>query len=621
MDERFLDYYNRELSYMRHLGGEFAQQFPKIAGRLGMHGIDVADPYVERLLEGFCFLTARVQMKMDAEFPRFSQRLLEVVYPNALAPMPAMAIVQITPELNEGSLARGFTMPAGTTLQAKLASGELTPCEFRTAHDLVLWPLAIGAVEMTGVPIDLPVDNSLRKRASAALRIRIDVTGGALANELPLDQLTFHLSGAESQAAKLLELVTRHVAGVLVNVPGDRSRAVMLDADAVVHEGFSPSQAMLPNDGRTFEGYRLLQEYFAFPARCLFFSVSGLRRALAQCHRDAFELTLLFDRDDAALAARVDMRDFALNCTPAINLFPKRTDRIPVTPRTHEYHLVADRSRPLDHEIYAVTRVTGHRTGDAGDCEFSQFYASFGGNDGDSAAYYSMRREPRVASAQMRANGARTSYAGTEVFVSLVDRKQAPFDERVRHLSADTLCTNRDLPLLLPLGGASDFTPKISAPIARAKVLRGPSRPQPPLAQDAAVWRLISHLGLNYQPLARIDDEDGARGLRELLALYAQHGDAAMRRQAGALQRLACEPVYRRLPKRGPVVFGRGVRVTLTVDDHAFAGESPYMLGAVLEQFFARHASINAFTEFALHSSQRGELAQWPARVGLRPSI
>ncbi|CAE6806518.1 type VI secretion system baseplate subunit TssF [Paraburkholderia haematera] len=621
MDERFLDYYNRELTYLRQLGGEFAQQFPKIAGRLGMHGIDVADPYVERLLEGFCFLTARVQMKMDAEFPRFSQRLLDVVYPNALAPMPAMAIVQMTPDQNEGSLVRGFAVPAGTALQAKVASGEVTPCEFRTAHDLVLWPLAISQVQMTGVPVDLP-PGALRRRARAALRIRIDVTAGALANQLPLDQLTFYLSGPESQAARLVELITAHVAGAILHAPGDAARnAIVLDANAIAHEGFHPSQAMLPNDGRMFEGYRLIQEYFAFPARYLFFSVGGLRRALAQCGGSAFELTLLLDRDDAALASEVDTRHLALNCTPAVNLFPKRTDRIPVTPRTHEYHLVVDRVRPLDHEVYAVTRVTGHRIGDAGDCDFSPFYASYGGDSGESGAYYSVRREGRLASAQIRANGARTSYPGTEVFVSLVDRQQAPFDERMRHLSADTLCTNRDLPLLLPRGSASDFTPKISAPLKHIKVLRGPSRPRPPLAQDAAAWRLISGLGLNYQPLTGIDDEAGARALRELLGLYAQQGDAATRKQTGALQRLACEPVYRRLPECGPIVFGRGVRVTLTVDEQAFAGDSPYLLGAVLEQFFARHASINAFTEFALHSVQRGELAQWPARIGRRPAI
>ncbi|MDR6412610.1 type VI secretion system baseplate subunit TssF [Paraburkholderia terricola] len=621
MDERFLDYYNRELTYLRQLGAEFALQFPKIAGRLGMHGVDVADPYVERLLEGFCFLTARVQMKMDAEFPRFSQRLLDVVYPNALAPMPAMAIVQMTPDQNEGSLVRGFAVPAGTALQAKVASGEVTPCEFRTAHDLVLWPLAVSQVRMTGVPVDLP-SGALRHGARAALRIRIEVTAGALANQLPLDQLTFYLSGPESQAARLVELVTAHVAGVVVHAPGDAARnAVVLDADAIAHEGFHPSQAMLPNDGRMFEGYRLLQEYFAFPARYLFFSVSGLRRALAQCGGNAFELTLLLDRDDAALASEIDTRHLALNCTPAVNLFPRRTDRIPVTPRTHEYHLVVDRVRPLDHEVYAVTRVTGHRIGDAGDCDFHPFYASNGVDSGGSGAYYSIRREGRVASAQMRANGARTSYPGTEVFVSLVDRQQAPFDERVRQLSADTLCTNRDLPLLLPRGAASDFTPKISAPLEHIKVLRGPSRPRPPLAQDAAAWRLISHLGLNYQPLTDIDDEAGARALRELLGLYAQQGDAATRKQTGALQRLACEPVYRRLPECGPIVFGRGVRVTLTVDEQAFAGDSPYLIGAVLEQFFARHASINAFTEFALHSVQRGEFAQWPARVGRRPAI
>ncbi|MGV2863947.1 type VI secretion system baseplate subunit TssF, partial [Achromobacter sp. AGC39] len=114
MDARLLDYYNRELVYLRELGAEFAQAHPKVAGRLGMNATEVADPYVERLLEGFSFLTARIQMKMDAEFPRFSQRLLEVVYPNYLAPTPSMAIVQFAPSMNEGTLAGGFELPRGT---------------------------------------------------------------------------------------------------------------------------------------------------------------------------------------------------------------------------------------------------------------------------------------------------------------------------------------------------------------------------------------------------------------------------------------------------------------------------------------------------------------------------
>src|SRR5262249_43408088 len=111
MDPRLLHYYNQELQYLRELGGEFAEAFPKVAARLGMSGIEVADPYVERLLEGVGFLAARVQLKLDAELPRFTQSLIEIVYPHYLAPTPSMLVAQMKPELSDSNLAPGVTVP------------------------------------------------------------------------------------------------------------------------------------------------------------------------------------------------------------------------------------------------------------------------------------------------------------------------------------------------------------------------------------------------------------------------------------------------------------------------------------------------------------------------------
>src|SRR5947208_15318924 len=108
MDPRLLRHYNQELQHLREMGAEFAQQFPKIAGRLGMSGLEVSDPYVERLLEGTRFLAARVQLKLDAEFLRFTQRLLEIVYAYYLAATPAMAITQLRPDLRDANLASAF---------------------------------------------------------------------------------------------------------------------------------------------------------------------------------------------------------------------------------------------------------------------------------------------------------------------------------------------------------------------------------------------------------------------------------------------------------------------------------------------------------------------------------
>src|SRR5713101_556004 len=147
MDPRLLKYYNRELQFMREMGGEFAKEFPKIAGRLGLDGFECADPYVERLLEGFAFLAARVQLKIDAEFPRFTQHLLETIYPGYLAPVPSMAMVQFQPDPSEGSLAAGVPVPRGSALRSMLGKGEITACEYRTAHEVTLWPVEIQEVE------------------------------------------------------------------------------------------------------------------------------------------------------------------------------------------------------------------------------------------------------------------------------------------------------------------------------------------------------------------------------------------------------------------------------------------------------------------------------------------
>ena len=569
MDTRLLDYYNRELAYLRELGGEFAQQFPKVAARLRLNESGPPDPYVERLLEGFSFLTARVQLKMDAEFPRFTQALLDAVYPGYIAPLPSMAIVRFAPLLNEGSLAQGWRLPAGT-----------------------------------------------------ALRIRLEARGGAKLSQLPLDRLTFHLAGPERDALHLLELIAAHALGVVCHDPAQPPRWLhTLEADAIVHEGFDPAQAILPDDGRSFHGYRLLREYFAFPARFLFFSISGLRAALARATGDAFELTVLFDRHDAALEAAVSAKHLALNCTPAVNLFARRADRIPLQPGAREHHVVVDRSRPLDYEVYAVQRLASEQRDDGQSREFRPFHASFASDDGNHGAYYTVRREPRLVSSQARANGTRTGYVGSETYVSLVDSQCAPYDETMRYLAADTLCTNRDLVLLQPPGDANTFTLRVSAPVESIVAIRGPSRPRPPIADAQTAWRLIRHLGLARHTLTDLDDDEGAHALRELLGLHADPADAAMRRQIDGVLRVAFSPVFRRLPASGPLMFGRGVQVDVTVDDHAFSGDSPFLLGAVLEQFFARHVSINAFAECVLTSAQRGTLAHWPARIGRRPAI
>lgn len=629
MNPALIDYYNKELLYLREMGAEFAQQYPKVAARLGMNGAEVADPYVERLLEGVGFLTARIQMKMDAEFPRLSQRLLEVIHPNYLAPTPSMAVVHLQPSMNEGALAKGFTLPRGTLLRGGLAPGEQTRCEFSTGHDVTLWPLRIAHAGLIDTPTDLPVSRHDTGAKGApvrsALRLRIEVCGGNLLNELDLDRLDFFLNGTDVHTTRLLELIVGKCCGVLCHGV-DRPAATVgrLGPDAVRHEGFEVDQALLPADTRVFQGYRLLQEYAAFAERFLFFSINGLKTHLQCVGRGgpvkAFELTLLFEDAAPALRGVITAEHIALHCAPAINLAPRAADRIVVTPRQHEYHLVVERTRPLDFEVFGVTAMAGHAP--AGPSrEFRPFYRSIAQDGGDYGAYYALRREPRVVPDSTRQVGARSAYTGSECFISLVDQHEAPYSEKLRHLSIETLCSNRDLPLLLPRGGASDFSLRVSAPVTSIRVLKGPSRPRPALADGAAAWRLISQLGLNYADLMNTDDMQGARLLRELLSNYAPLAEPGVVRQIEGLRRISMSPAYRRLPRPGPIQMGRAVRIDLQVDETVFSGASPFVFGAVLERFFARHVSLNTMTELVLTSMQRGEVARWQPRMGARAIV
>ncbi|MDR1424979.1 MAG: type VI secretion system baseplate subunit TssF [Azoarcus sp.] len=624
MDANFLDYYNRELAYLQELGAEFATAFPKVAGHLGMQqGGPVADPYVERLLEGFAFLSSRIHLKMDAEFPRFSQHLLEVVFPHYLAPTPAMAIVQIP--LDPEARARKDSvacLPRGTLLNSPVPTGAKTPCTFATAQDMEAWPLDITAAS-AGLPAgDLPAARFLHgKTAKGEIRLRLKylVPGGT--ERLHPERLVFFLAASDALATKVFEELIGHCLAVGVSATGT-SRAggpLFLPADAVRAEGFGGDQALLPGDPRVFQGYRLLHEYFAFPQRFLFFSINGLRAPLARLGKDEFDLTVLLDRDPGSLANSVDKGCFALDCVPVINVFPRHGNRQVLTHAGVEHHIVPDRSRPLDYEVYRIDGAEGFDRGNTPINRFAPFYRHAGVDDGGCQAYFTLRRENRRLSESSQRNGARSSYAGSEVFLSIVDANEAPWSQRIDQLEVSMLLTNRDLPLLIATGGARDLAVDSGIPMSWGHILRGPTRPRYSVAEREMTWRLISHLSLNYLALRDTDAKSGAVALRELLGLYATLADPAVARHGNAIVAVRSSSVTRRLPVSGPLVFGRGIGIEVTVDEVPFAGSSPFLFGCVLEQFLARHVTMNMFCELSLVSATRGPIAAWPPRLGGRP--
>ena len=620
MDPRLLRYYNQELRYLREMGGEFAREFPKIASRLGMDSLEVSDPYVERLLEGCAFLAARVQLKQDAEFPRLSHRLLELLYPNLLAPLPAMMVVQVEPVRSDPNLLRAPRIPRDTPLLAASPAHTRTRCEFRSAQELQLTPLATESAEYFLNLADLNLSAfSLPERPRCGVRVRLRLPDGMALARLEAAELRFFLGGQPDVARRLHELLTTSLVGVIVGASGRNETRKLLAAEQMQPIGFDDADAMLPVQLRMMSGLRLLQEYFAFPERFLFFDLTGLGPLLAALPGAELELQFLFSRPGVDLDGLLEAANFSLHCVPAINLFPKRADRIAVDDGHHEFHVVPERTAPLDYEVYDVLSAIGFDE-QGQERRYLPLFATDHGASAHQAAYYSVWREPRLPSEQARRDGPRSGYIGSEVFLSLVDPDEAPVPHGLRQLGVQTRCTNRDLPVfLMSAGSTSPFTLEAGLPVGAVRAVAGPSRPYSALREGGVAWRLINLLSLNYLSLLDSDSGEGAAALRDLLSRLPMAGEPAQRRLIESIQSLDAAAVIRRHPVAGPITFSRGLRIELTVDELGHEGGSAVMFGAVLHRFFTRHASMNSYVETVLHSLTRGELMRWRPSLGARP--
>ena len=624
MNPQLFELYKRELQHIREMGGEFAAEFPKVAGRLGLETLECSDPYVERLLEGFAFVAARVQLKIEASHSQLARQLLEMVYPTYLSPTPSMVINEIRPSLSEGSLAEGFTVERGTRLRSQIAPDEQTECDFRTAHDVTLWPIEIAQMNYLASPAAVNTAGArCGKETRSGMSLQLKSIGGFEFAELPIDKLSLYLNGADSLGSVLYEQLFAHTQSIAIVCNGKEILSPRQSV-SLQRQGFGDDEALLPVTKRGFQGYRLVQEYFAFPERFLFARISDMQSRLARCHSDTVELIFTFDNRNERLFESVAVENFRLHCVPAINLFPKSADRIHIDKGRHKYHVIPDRTRPMDYEVYSVAGVTGFAGSQQ---EKEAFYPYFSDSEQRRAAnrFYGLERESRLLSSKQKKRGPRASYVGSEIFISLVDENDAPYRSDLKQLSIDTLCTNRDLPLQMPVGKKdTDFNLDIGAPVDSIRCLHGPTIPKASRAHFKDAWRLVSNLNLNYLSIdsGRSDDgESAAVMLRQMLELYADSARSADMRQLEGILSVKTEPAIRQVKFRSHIEIAHGMQISIRIDEAAFEGSGAYVLGSVLERFFARYATVNSFTETVLESVQRNEIQRWPVSIGQRSTL
>ena len=619
MRDELLTYYERELRFIRRLAGDFAERYPAVAQQLVLGAERADDPHVERLIEAFAMLTARVQLKLDDEYPQITEALLERLFPEFLAPLPSLTLLEFELDPGRREATTALKVPRHSLLHTRPVDG--VRCYFRSCYDVELWPIAVQAVDLIklgrGVPHCPP-------GATAALRIQLGTLGSQTFADLPIDRLRFHLDGESGLTHALYELIFRDPRGLLLRVPGKPETTVALPPAALNPGGFAAAESLLGEGRGARRPLRLLQEFFWFPKKFLFVDLEGLDLIGRKLRSRQLELLILLDQLPLALEGSVEAANFKLGCTPAVNLFPQQAEPIRCEGNLAEYRVMPDMRSPLAYEVQRILAVEGIDAASGGQREYRPFYALRHGDPAlESLAFWEGRRRGSL----------RKGDEGSEVYLSLVDRGRQPAAAAGETLVVKTLCSNRDLPARLAMGDPSgDFSIEGQPGVGRIRTLQKPT-PCWRLSPDGREqWRLLSLLNLNHLSLVRFDADDGAQAdqdaesgpeaFRELLRVLDFTDSASSRQRIEGLLDLRARRVLRKIPVAGHRVFARGLELTAELDESKFAGSGVFLFAAVLERFFALHASINAFVELTARVRQReGVMKTWPPRAGEKPLL
>jgi type VI secretion system protein ImpG len=609
MSARLEREYENELAAIRHLAKDFAREHPAVASRLILSeemGLS-QDPHVERLIEAFAYLTARIQVKIKDEFPELVEPLLGMLYPHYLAPIPSMAVAQLHLDSAQASLTTGTRIERGTDLFSREIGGQ--PCRFRTTTPVTMWPVQVVRGRYQSSPFGAEVVPPFESReAEAALRIELRGGGGAPLTRLGMNELRFFLSGDHPTTHQLYELIFNHVTSVQIRLPNapPGKGLLTLPASAIKSVGYEENEGMLPYGPRSFPGYRLLTEYFAFPQKFLFFDLTQLEGMAGLQPQQEAEVLLFLNRAAPQLESRVSADSFRLGCVPIVNLFTKMAEPIRLTRTKTEYLVVPDVRRPQAMEVYSIDEVESIHPDTKEVVRYQPFYALEDKSETSAGAFWHHQRHPSQSAAD----------SGTDVYLVMVNSEFDPTVPATEVVSVRTTCTNRNVPADVQKTGSVDWqfqlagqspVRRITTPVDPTAALR--------LSGGGSRWRLLSHLSLNHLSVA--GGPDGAAALREILRLYDYTGSNSVSQQIDGVFSVTSSRGIAPIREGHTRGFCRGLDVAITFDDEKFPGIGFYLLASVLERFLGQYTSINSFTRMIARSRQRDFWEKrWVPRTG-----
>jgi type VI secretion system protein ImpG len=599
MDD-LLPFYERELAFLRRYSREFSEKYPKIAGDLLMAGEVCEDPHIERMIQSFALMSARISKRLEDDFPEFTEALLEVLYPHYLRPFPSCSIARFDYAASAAQITSTQTIARGTELATRSIKG--VACKFKTAYDVSIAPVRIDEVKFEAV-FEPPESIILPPGGSSKVSIKFSATSEQTLLGKSTGNLRVFVDGEPSFCAAFLDSLFLRTVAVYAEV-NNTSHWMRLPKAPIAPVGFEQEDSLIDFPERSHPAYRLLTEYFAFPDKFSFFDIDfpSIAQRLGY---DGRTLTLHFvfsgmraDSSAARMLGNLNKNNLLLGCSPVVNLFKQRGEPIRVTHAAAQYPVIANARNAYAYEVYSVDSVKLVKQTPQGETvtEVKPFYSLKHGSASEkNGRYWTLRRDEII--------GAKSP--GYETEISIVDVNFNPARPETDTLSIELTCTNRDIPAMLSYGlSGGDLFLEGGALVKQISFLRKPSLSHRFERGRGAHWRLISHLSLNHLSLGG----KGAEAFQETLRLYDLPRSAINEKILTGIVSIEHLAASKWLAGKPFSCLARGIDVALTIDEDNFVGSGLHVFSNVLDRFFALYVHINSFTQISLKSRKSGEV-------------
>lgn len=592
-----LEYYRNNLTHIRSLASEFAAEFPKIANRLELSAMDCQDPYVERLLEGTAFLAARVEEKLESGFPRLLESILSAVAPLSLYPIPSYTILELEIDSFDERLKKGMTIHPGDEFHCNLANIQ-TPCRFSAMGKKNIYPLTLSNALYVTADLEryaLPGSN-----IQSALALKFDCHTHIDADKVNKeDDLSVFLNLPDSEASLLQELMLADLEGIYLKKNGQ-----FLRVSPEIGVSIPFFQEAHINSFKATAGLRKLQHYLIYPALYKFIALSNVKKILDFIENSAIEIVFAFNRRKNDFIKTLSKDNFKLWALPAVNIFRKNSDRTDFHGQ-HEQQIVPERTAPLDYEIFKILSVSAF---DDRNQKIVNYLPCYDVHTSQDDSFFIPHRRPRILNTQ---RVMRTSYPGSEVFISLTGKQHEDNWEGIRQFQAEVLCTNRDLPLLLRM--SDSLQPFNISGIKKVSFLTPPSTPANAICAKGNCddWKRIGHLALNFSSLLWNDGNIPLEMLKELISAYSIRPAEETAQLLDGMLSLHTEPKQFRFINKGCVYYESGWHCEITFREEAYAGLGVFTFCWILKELFLSYTPLNSCIEFVMHTDKRREVVVW----------